>query len=635
MLPRLAADPNYLSRRGYEVTTVGGRLVVRQPPGEDNALGRIALHVSQRTCRLPARHAFASAVRVRHARLQPWLRAGRGPAAARRTGARVAGKSESTRRSADRNERSSCRARCRSTSNISPSSSTSTANCRKGRTSTGWRKKSPTYRPACVKIEMLTLSVYRRFKAVYGFVWPGGHRVRSVGHYARRSGPGPNAAAGGNAGMRELAGYAHGCPRSGGEVASAAFRKDDVGGLSLPRETSAGSEGLPREPPWRRSCIAAWLAPNSTESAVANGDTRTITFSNSHTNESGSFTYMVNGVYDQADARQAQLVPARLAAQRADQDGPPPLRHHLGGLSRIRLAAADRRSLRLSFAADQRHAAPALAPGRRTFPAHGRPRDRRAFRRRRDRAHSRHRDAHAGRRRRLLSHRLDALGSYRQRFGALLAAHEPRRACAAFPRRQDGFHSLRRPADAGLRAGRARRSSSAAARSRPPAAAACSPGCSARAAAATTTPKRAAARRPWPGAAEEGPRRRRFRSPTRGPKPSPKPNATCQRAGLTPAPRPLRLRRSRRFRSPTQDPKLSPRPSATCRRARPTPALPPPRRRLRPLPNRRSWPRWSSLTSRPTRRPRPRSSCTVRSRHSISRRCRRAAPSISINRSLR
>ena len=45
--------------------------------------------------------------------------------------------------------------------------------------------------------------------------------------------------------------------------------------------------------------MAAWLAPNSTESAIANGDTRTITFSNSHTNESGSFTYMVNGVYDQ------------------------------------------------------------------------------------------------------------------------------------------------------------------------------------------------------------------------------------------------------------------------------------------------------------------------------------------------
>ncbi len=46
--------------------------------------------------------------------------------------------------------------------------------------------------------------------------------------------------------------------------------------------------------------IGAWIAPNSTKSAVANGDTRTVVFSNGHTNESGSFTYMVNGVYDQA-----------------------------------------------------------------------------------------------------------------------------------------------------------------------------------------------------------------------------------------------------------------------------------------------------------------------------------------------
>ena len=42
------------------------------------------------------------------------------------------------------------------------------------------------------------------------------------------------------------------------------------------------------------------LTPSSTESAVANGDTRTIVLSNSHTNESGSFTYMVDGAYDQA-----------------------------------------------------------------------------------------------------------------------------------------------------------------------------------------------------------------------------------------------------------------------------------------------------------------------------------------------
>jgi L,D-transpeptidase YcbB len=41
MLPRLATDPNYLHRMGYQVSSRAGRLVVRQPPGERNALGRI------------------------------------------------------------------------------------------------------------------------------------------------------------------------------------------------------------------------------------------------------------------------------------------------------------------------------------------------------------------------------------------------------------------------------------------------------------------------------------------------------------------------------------------------------------------------------------------------------------------
>ncbi len=41
MLPHLAADPNYLSEMGYEAFVQNGRLVVRQPPGERNALGLI------------------------------------------------------------------------------------------------------------------------------------------------------------------------------------------------------------------------------------------------------------------------------------------------------------------------------------------------------------------------------------------------------------------------------------------------------------------------------------------------------------------------------------------------------------------------------------------------------------------
>ncbi len=41
MMPKLAEDPNYLHKLGYEVINHNGRLTVRQPPGERNALGRI------------------------------------------------------------------------------------------------------------------------------------------------------------------------------------------------------------------------------------------------------------------------------------------------------------------------------------------------------------------------------------------------------------------------------------------------------------------------------------------------------------------------------------------------------------------------------------------------------------------
>jgi L,D-transpeptidase YcbB len=41
MLPKAAGDPTYFRRLGYEVFTRAGHLVVRQPPGERNALGRI------------------------------------------------------------------------------------------------------------------------------------------------------------------------------------------------------------------------------------------------------------------------------------------------------------------------------------------------------------------------------------------------------------------------------------------------------------------------------------------------------------------------------------------------------------------------------------------------------------------
>jgi uncharacterized protein YcbK (DUF882 family) len=63
---------------------------------------------------------------------------------------------------------------------------------------------------------------------------------------------------------------------------------------------SAGRSGAAAQVAMAAAFIAAWLIPSSTESAVANGDTRTIVLSNQHTDESGSFTFMVNGVYDQS-----------------------------------------------------------------------------------------------------------------------------------------------------------------------------------------------------------------------------------------------------------------------------------------------------------------------------------------------
>lgn len=41
ILPKLAEDPGYAQRLGYEVTAKDGQISLRQPPGEKNALGRI------------------------------------------------------------------------------------------------------------------------------------------------------------------------------------------------------------------------------------------------------------------------------------------------------------------------------------------------------------------------------------------------------------------------------------------------------------------------------------------------------------------------------------------------------------------------------------------------------------------
>ena len=41
MAPKLASDPDYFARHGYKVSYAGDKMIVEQPPGEANALGRI------------------------------------------------------------------------------------------------------------------------------------------------------------------------------------------------------------------------------------------------------------------------------------------------------------------------------------------------------------------------------------------------------------------------------------------------------------------------------------------------------------------------------------------------------------------------------------------------------------------
>ena len=63
-LPKLASDPGYAQRRGYEVIRRGNQITVRQPPGERNALGNIKFMFPNRHAvylhDTPTRNLFAS-----------------------------------------------------------------------------------------------------------------------------------------------------------------------------------------------------------------------------------------------------------------------------------------------------------------------------------------------------------------------------------------------------------------------------------------------------------------------------------------------------------------------------------------------------------------------------------------------
>ena len=86
------------------------------------------------------------------------------------------------------------------------------------------------------------------------------------------------------------------------------------------------------------------------QNAVAEGDTRTISLHHIHTDEDITITFKRDGRYDEAALEEAQLVPARLAQGRSDQDGPAPDRPGVGGAARGRQQGADLGGVRLSLA---------------------------------------------------------------------------------------------------------------------------------------------------------------------------------------------------------------------------------------------------------------------------------------------
>ena len=202
------------------------------------------------------------------------------------------------------------------------------------------------------------------------------------------------------------------------------------------------------------TALLATTAPSMTETAAANGDTRTINLFYVHTGESISATYLVNGQYNPAALQQLNWFLRDWRHNEPIEMDPRLFERGLGGLPRRwrRGPGRDRR-FGLSFAPDQRHAAGALPLGRQILAAYAGQGDGHHNAGNAHVAHPRDRHADAARRSRLLPNRGDALRASRRRQCARLAAHELRSTGPAVPRRQDRASAKQWPAAGPLRGG--------------------------------------------------------------------------------------------------------------------------------------------------------------------------------------
>ena len=106
------------------------------------------------------------------------------------------------------------------------------------------------------------------------------------------------------------------------------------------------------------------------QNAVAEGDTRTISLHHIHTDEDITITFKRDGRYDEAALEKLDWFLRDWRQRRSDQNGPAPDRSGVGGAARGRQQGADLGRVRLSFAADQRHAAPPQSSGVARFSQH-------------------------------------------------------------------------------------------------------------------------------------------------------------------------------------------------------------------------------------------------------------------------
>ena len=182
----------------------------------------------------------------------------------------------------------------------------------------------------------------------------------------------------------------------------------------------------------------------SLQTAVADGDTRSLSFQHTHRDDSITVTFKRNGRYDEDGLKKLNHFLRDWRNNDETADGSAAVRHPVGSLPRCRREGAGHpHHLVLPLAGDQRDAAPPQPRRRAVQPAHARQGDRLLHSGRAARSDQGGRPAPAAWRRRLLSEL--RVRARRRRQHPALAAHDARPTRPRVPGRQDRPCPVRRP----------------------------------------------------------------------------------------------------------------------------------------------------------------------------------------------